>query len=372
MFKLIVYCLLTSCLISCSSSRVWDQKSLDSAMQTLENEKKIEYGPQNASQGEETFFVDKTNEYGLEGLSASNLMLVDLNNDNYSDLVLIKEYFSQPEFFLFDIHKQKYVKTDSLFDRPIKASYVLFYDFNGDGIVDALTGVLNQKSEMSERPLTLYEGYYKGGTVRFKEIAGAIELDPGPAATIGLIDFNLDGDLDLFVGNWFIRQQGTSFPAKDFLLENQNGKFVDRSELLISENEMNPDKTMRVNAIPTFASQICDMDLNGFPDILAAGSNNYLNKLWMNRYQVRQGKRIFRDYGVESLFGGDPDGNLNSQGGGRTFSASCADYNNDGIMDAFVGELSHNYDSDSIDRSSILTGSTRKFPPKFIRTEYVL
>jgi hypothetical protein len=40
-------------------------------------------------------------------------------------------------------------------------------------------------------------------------------------------------------------------------------------------------------------------------------------------------------------------------------------------MDVFLGELSHAYDNDSVDRSSILTGSRETYPPYFLRTEYV-
>ena len=40
-------------------------------------------------------------------------------------------------------------------------------------------------------------------------------------------------------------------------------------------------------------------------------------------------------------------------------------------MDIFLGELSHSYDNESVDRSSILTGSKESFPPFFIRTEYL-
>jgi hypothetical protein len=40
-------------------------------------------------------------------------------------------------------------------------------------------------------------------------------------------------------------------------------------------------------------------------------------------------------------------------------------------MDVFLGELSHDYDNDSVDKSSILSGSRENFPPFFIRTEYV-
>ena len=363
--------LLLLLLVSCSifKDKDHEQDVLGSALKTMENQRTVNYGP---SLKASTEFIDKTEQYGLKDLDATYIGAIDLNEDNFTDLVLIREYFSQPEFYFFNPSKNKFEKTESLFEKVPKASYALFYDFNGDNVLDVVIGVLNQKTEVSKRPLRLFKGFFKKGDLRFKEEVGAFSMEAHPTSTLGVIDYDLDGDLDLFVGNWLKHVKKGTIPDKDFLLENRKGKFVDVSDLLEGENTFNPDKTMRMNAIPTFSSQVCDMDLNGFPDILAVGTHSYLNKLWLNRYSSKQSERVFRNYGVGSLFAGDPEGNLSSRGGGRTFGVACADYNHDGIMDTFLGELSHNYDSDVVDKSSILTGSSAKFPPEFIRTEYQL
>jgi hypothetical protein len=174
----------------------------------------------------------------------------------------------------------------------------------------------------------------------------------------------------MYIGNWFKKNKLGVFPMRDYLIENKDNKYIDSSELLKNETKQNLDKTMYVNAVPTYASQICDIDQNGFPDILATGASGYNNKMWMNRYKVRQKKRSFENFARTSLYGGDTEGNLTPKGGGRTFSTACQDYNQDGIMDIFLGELTHSYDNQLRDKSSILTGSRFKFPPFFIRTEY--
>lgn len=392
MFKIFVYSLiilLTFNLFGCASKT--DQidpvldASLNESMAILEKERKVDYGPSIKDEQNATAFLDHTKKFGLDGLSATSLVAVDLNLDGYTDLVLIDDYFSQPVFYLFDPSSSKFIKSESLFDDTLKASMLLFADLDGDRVLDALAGVLNQGTEVSERAIRVLKGYKTKKGLRFKERVSSLKLPPAPSATLGLLDFDVDGDLDIFVGNWFSKIKGSNsqsarsssgagatLPMMDALLENKGGDFIDRSELLLSEAELNVDKTMRVNATPTFSSQVCDVDFNGFPDILTSSTNGYLNKLWMNRYRSRGESRYFKNYGVESGYAGDPDGILNSRGGGRSFSGVCADYNNDGIMDIFAGEVSHNHDADSLDKSSILTGSTRKFPPKFLRTEYVL
>jgi hypothetical protein len=91
----------------------------------------------------------------------------------------------------------------------------------------------------------------------------------------------------------------------------------------------------------------------------------------MNLQEFNSGDRYFDDVGPISNYASDPEGSLIPTGGGRSFFSSCTDYNDDGIMDVFMGELSHAYDNDSVDKSSILTGSKEMYPPFFLRTEYL-
>ena len=354
-------------IFSCSSTeKTFNPSDMIASLDSLK-EKVYQSGP---SDSEAKSFVDKTEQYGLAGVTATNFNIVDLNSDGFSDIVILPEHYSQPIFYLFDVHQGKFVKTESFFDVNLKASFFLFYDLDNDNVLDAIAGVLNQKTELTPDPIRIFKGIKSDKGLRFIEQKNSIKIEPGPTATIGLIDFDLDGDLDLFVGNWFKKNKYGTFPERDYLLEKTKDGYVDSSFLLEGETKQNLDKTMSVNATPTYASQICDIDQNGFPDILATGASGYNNKLWMNTYKIREKIRTFKDYALTSLYGGDTEGNLTPKGGGRTFATACQDYNQDGIMDIFLGELTHSYDNELSDKSSILTGSRFKFPPFFIRTEY--
>jgi hypothetical protein len=357
----------------CSSNSLKDlffTKEVDKTLDTISEEQDPSYSPTIQSK---TDFTDSTESYGLAGLKAANINAVDFNQDGYTDLVILPDYFTQPQFYQFNSITKKFELLDySPFAKGVKASYIMFYDLDRDYILDALVGVLNQKTELAQRPIRLFKGIIQDKRLFFKETVGAIPMKAGSSASMNLIDFDLDGDLDLFIGNWFGRYKGNPIPEHDVLLENDNGKYKLKTSRLSGENQQNPDKTMYINATPTYASSICDIDQNGFPDILTASTNGYANKLWMNRYRLRQKLRYFQDFGRTSLYGGDTEGNLTARGGGRTFATSCADYNNDGIMDVFLGELYHNYDNEIHDKSSILTGARLKFPPRFLRTEYFL
>ena len=318
----------------------------------------------------EFLFKDKTSAYGLDNVEAYNFNIVDLNGDFYSDIVVIPSFYSYPKFYYYDLVRQKFMQGDSPFRNPVKASFMLFYDLDNDHVLDAIVGVLNQKTELSKEPLKIFYGRKVDGKVVYdKPYSINVKISN---STIGLIDYNLDGKLDLFIGNWFKMIRDNPFPAPDYLFENKGRKFEDVSSVLVGEAKKDSTGAMFINATPTYGAQICDIDQNGYPDILTVSTNRFDNKMWMNRYKFRDQKRYFEEIGKFAGYSADSEGLNNKQGGGRSFGVACADYNNDGIMDIFVGELTHNYDSSDVDKSSVLTGRTFKYPPKYFRTEYFL
>ncbi len=362
-------------LLSCSSQnkKNEDEASLeiiDNLKKIESREKKVNFGP---GQAHSNIFKNVTDEYGLENLEAVTINVVDLNRDGFSDLVLLPFYYSRPVFLIFDKKLKKFApwNHDPL-PKDFKASYLLFHDFNKDGVTDLMSGVFNQKSEVTKIPLKFFRGSFKDNKLNFKLISKAIPLGPAPTSSLTIIDYNLDGWTDLFVGNWFENFNGISVPATDkFLVNTTKGGFKESSDVLSGEDEKRPGQIFSAGARPTYGLSTCDIDLNGYPDVLTSSSSGYKNKLWLNLKDQLTGKRYFQDYGLESSYAADQIGSLIITGGGRTFFSACTDYNNDGLMDVFLGELSHGHDNDSVDKSSILTGSKLSFPPYFIRTEYV-
>jgi hypothetical protein len=362
-------------ILGCSSPET--KKSKDEASIELSEELnslskkilKVNYGPTLKAGGS---FVDKTADYGLEGLFAVSFNAVDLNFDGKTDLVILPTYYSRPKFFLFDSKTSKFIpwEHDPL-PMDFKASFIVFHDFNKDRVPDLIAGVLNQRSEVSQVPLKLYSGSMQSGKLTFSENSEAFNLPAEPTSGITLVDYDLDGWTDLFIANWFENKQGQYLPVADRLLRNNKGKFVEVTRILREESIKSSDQLYPPAAKPSYGSSSCDIDQNGYPDILTVSSSGHKNKLWMNLQETTTRERYFEDIGQISNYGSDPDGSLIPTGGGRTFFSACADYNDDGIMDIFVGELSHAYDNESVDKSSILSGSREIYPPYFLRTEYV-
>ncbi len=344
--------------------------ALDEELESLSKKVQVlNYGPTLKEGGH---FKDKTEEYGLSNLQAVSFNAVDLNFDGFTDLVILPTYYSRPKFYLFDPVKKKFNK--SSFDplpEDFKASFIVIVDMNKDTIPDLLSVVLNQRSEVSQIPIKYYRGESVRGFLSFKEAKDAFKLPPEPTSSLSIVDYDLDGWPDIFIGNWFETKNGQHMPVADRLLRNNKGKFVEVTNLLRTEADKNSDQIYPPNARPTYGSSTCDIDQNGFPEILTVSSSGYKNKFWMNLQEQNTGDRYFNDIGPLTNYASDPDGMLIPTGGGRSFFSACTDYNDDGLMDIFLGELSHAYDNESVDKSSILTGSREIYPPYFIRTEYL-
>lgn len=361
----------------CSSKKVSTKVADESESLAKELElaakkaKSVTFGP-TLSLKEGSPFVDKTDRYGLSNLQAVSFNAIDLNFDGETDLVILPTHYSRPKFFIYDRVAKKFSewKHDPL-QVDFKASYLFFYDLNKDRVPDLISGVLNQRSEVSKIPLKFYMGKIKDGHLTFIEQPKTFNLPAEPTSSLTILDYDLDGWPDIFVANWFENSRGEYIPVHDRLLKNNKGKFVEVTQLLRDESTKQPDQLYPQNARPTYGSSSCDIDQNGYPDVLTVSSSGHRNKLWMNLKERQSSERFFEDIGPVSNYGSDPDGSLIPTGGGRNFFSACTDYNDDGIMDVFLGNLSHAYDNESVDKSSILTGSKEVYPPYFLRTEYV-
>lgn len=319
--------------------------------------------PAKASEHYAGTFVDKTEEYGLKGVQAVHMYAVDANNDGATDLVVLDDFLASPKFYFFDKKEKKFKLGPSPFNELVRASYLNFIDLDHDGILDVIAGNLNQKSEVTQYPARVFKGVVTDGKISYIQKT-TLPIGILPTASIVPFDFNLDGEIDLYLANWFSQKDANPKPVPDSLLQGKGFEFTNISTQLQGEYEINRSDKSYPNATPTFGASVCDVDRNGLPDIMTNNSNGYYNKLWLNV----DGKN-FTNYGTLSGYAADTEGTAEAKGGGNSFFSLCGDYNNDGLVDIVVGNLAKDSDVESRDKSAILTGSTKSFPPKFYRTE---
>ncbi|MCP4913131.1 MAG: VCBS repeat-containing protein [Oligoflexia bacterium] len=320
----------------------------------------------------EKAFADATEKMGLDGISGTHFYSVDWSGDGYTDLVYLPLHYSVPKFLKYSPKYQKFLPIKyNPFGKVIRGSYLVFVDLNKDSVLDVIVGTLNQKTELEKEPIRIFKGSHKPH-YDLQEMSTGIKVASASSSIIPF-DYDLDGNLDLFVTSWY---DFTESPLRPKLLPDKilkgdgNFKFQNVSYLLTDENKFRKSTGKYTNAVASFGASICDVDQNGFPDILSASSAGMANRLWMNLYDRKHKDRVFKNYAKEANLEADDEGQFDAKGGGNSFYLNCSDYNDDKLIDIAVGELFHSYDNEQRDRSSILTGSQFAFPPKFIRTEY--
>lgn len=360
--KLLIFGLLLVGVSNCSHQPIKEEKKEEIKPIVKIPDTHFQMGP---TLPQNNFFLDQTKEYGLEGVKAVHLNAVDVNHDGKSDLVILEDFYSVPKFYFFDNKKKKFILGKYPFDEIVRASYLVFADFDHDRILDVVVGSLNQKSEMTQYPVRIFKGEIIQGNLHYKEMQTPLNKIL-PTASVSLIDYDLDGELDLYFSNWFSYAKKNPAPIPDVLLKGKGKfQFENVSHLLKGEYDLNKSDKLFINSTPTFGATICDINQDGYPDILTSNSNGYFNKLW-----ISHDAREFTNAGKESGYGADSEGTEEGRGGGNSFFSLCGDYNNDGFIDVVIGNLARVSDPIWVDRSAILTGSTKKFIPQFLRTDF--
>lgn len=327
------------------------------------------------------YFVDVAKEAGLASVPAIRAAFVDLNGDGFLDCVLK--------------HKSTYVFLNigrgkgggfMPFTEPSRiawpgeetaerrAGVLIFADVDNDGDMDAFSGMFcdfenpSFKGDRTARSaILLNDGE---GVFSLLDRSG---VDEHPATTCAatFFDYDRDGWIDLFVGNWY-REYGESLACyQDRLYRGVGGgRFKDATREAGLETDAEPGG--RWSAKPVYGAGHCDYNNDGLQDLLVCVYGRQWNFLWENKGDGR-----FEDAAERTGFDGDGirhgrypewlyerlrelerpprEDEEPFRSNGNTFSVACADYDCDGDVDLFLGEITHGWAGDSSDLSSLLT-----------------
>ncbi|MFS4455947.1 FG-GAP-like repeat-containing protein [Maribacter sp. 2304DJ31-5] len=192
-------------------------------------------------------------------------------------------------------------------------------DIDNDGYLDLLvTTAENERCYLLKN---------NNGTF-FQDIsisAGITHKNWSSTATMG--DYDLDGDLDVYVGNYVSYsalpfEQNIIAPQKDFFYQNNgNGKFTLINDLLTNEE---------VGC--TLVASFSDIDQDGDSDLFLLndfGDFYQGNKLLLNNYPQNTYQEIASSVGI--------DIQINSMG------IACGDYDEDGDFDYYITNIGENF-----------------------------
>ena len=263
-------------------------------------------------------------EYLYNGAGAG---IADLNNDGLQDIIFAgnqvspKVYLNKGNFRFADITSYFEGLTDNQW-----YSGVAIADINSDRLPDVyLTSTGNKDPGKCKNRLWINMGINGKGIPSFKEMAEKYGIaEDGPSVAAAFFDYDLDGDLDLYVLNSSENQRmnssylkkitdGTAYNNDNLYRNNGNGTFTDvtiQSGIIFEGYGL--------------GLAIGDVNKDGYPDIYI--SNDYISNdlLYINQRDgtFRNEIRKYISYQTRSSMGND-----------------MADINNDGNPDILTLDM---------------------------------
>lgn len=257
--------------------------------------------------------------------------VVDLNNDGLQDMIFTGNQVA-PRIYL---NKDNFKFTDisDSFENLDDGSWysgVTHVDINSDGWQDIyLTCTAYNDSSRRKNKFYVNQGLQQDGKLHFVDMAEAYGLaDDSYSVHAAFLDYDLDGDLDLYLLNNFVNERlsasyrakildGTAASNDDFYRNNGDGTFTN----------VTLEAGIRFEGFG-LGIAVGDVNKDGFPDLYI--SNDYVSN---DLLYINQGDGTFINeidtylsYQTKSSMGND-----------------MADFNNDGYLDIYTMDMLPEY-----------------------------
>ena len=248
----------------------------------------------------------------------------DFNNDGKIDLFFAANqgqdrlYLNQGELNFKNVTTEAKIPADNSWSTGVSV-----IDINNDGLLDIYICRVGKYENLDSRnQLLICQGIDKNGVPFYKDMAKEYGLDfKGFCTQAVFFDYDMDGDLDMYLMNHSIHQNGT---------------FGIREKLLATKSPISGDRLFRNNGDNTFTEvtdvsgihssvlgyglgiTVSDIDLDGYPDIYVGNDFHENDYLYINQ---RDG--TFKDKLTEKIM-------HTSQ---FSMGVDVADLNNDGYAE---------------------------------------
>lgn len=345
-------------------------------------------------------FVDATARLGLEDadgpIDAAHIAAADLDGDGLDDLIIARQ-----RVFLNRAAEdggRTFVEVDQTGLPPHRTGdIIVFADLNNDGVADAIIArSLDVRADdydppPVDQPQALAwlagngDGTFGDPLGTFTPIEAAT---PGTTASVAVGDVDLDGLLDIVVGQWYT-QYGASFEsyANDVLLQQPDGSFERASW---STDGVGFDAVADAGGRPTYGVLVAHVLGGGVagdaPEILELNYGRRWNRLWsegdggqwsdiapevkLNGDAIRHGRHpewLKERAKVDPRF--DRDDEPPFRANGNTFDAAVGDVDGDGAFDVLLAEITHGWAGESSDPSRVVLRRDGFAGPLFVEDQ---
>ena len=315
----------------------------------------------NAQAQDTSWFTEVGTDLGLETASPFRILVVDVNGDDYPDLVFIAAAGGQAasgtmQLFLNQQRPGSDDPTDRVFvdfteesniNAPSpgatgdsatqrRSASAAFADVNNDGTLDLITAVYYHRIENYVDTGDRVEVLLNDGQGHFTIVEGNGLHELGLLNTTGLsfLDYDLDGNIDLYMGMWFEDYTNNVFGHDRLFRGNGDGTFV----------EVTDEAGIGSLKGAAYGTNVADYNDDGFPDLMSAQYCRTYNRLWKNN-----GDGTFTEVGSDTGFGLDPN-LLTLPQNFCGWACMPRDFNNDGTID-FLQVLTHGFEGANLYRT---------------------
>lgn len=233
--------------------------------------------------------------------NGSGVGVADFNRDGLADIFFGSNqgqnqlYLNKGDFQFKEVTAAAGIPNDAGWTTGISV-----VDINNDGWMDLYICRVGEYETLNSRnQLLLNEGVGADSIPRFREAAREYGLDfKGFSTQAAFFDYDLDGDLDMFLLNHSVHENGTFRPRKEFLntqhplsgdrlYRNENGRYVD----------VTAESGIQSSAIGYgLGIAVSDINGDGWPDIYIGNDFHENDYLYINQQNGR-----FREMATELL-----------------------------------------------------------------------
>ena len=264
----------------------------------------------------ENAYIDFNNERLLSQMYSNEgpaLATHDLNNDGKTDFFLGGAKNQSAKLFLSTFNSYREIDTPFITDKSSEDTDAIFFDADNDSDMDLY--VCHGGKAFSPYSIALNDSFYINENNTFIKSDHKLPFSkPVSSSVVASADFDLDGDIDLFVGERF-KTNLYGLPGSGYLLENNgNGQFS-----LVENNKLS-DIGMITDASWT------DINNDDSPDLVLLGE-------WMS-------VKIFTN--TDGVLEDETEKYNLSNTSGLWTSIHLEDIDKDGDQDIIAGNIGHN------------------------------
>lgn len=261
--------------------------------------------------GNGTYTYEPDNAIGIPLTYSEMANWIDLNNDQYLDAYITNSVVSTRNLYFENQGNGSFeaVTGLSITSETLASRSINWIDYDGDGDSDLFIANENDANNSLFR---------NDGPDNFTQITNlAITQNGRNSAGSSWADVDNDGDFDFFVANW----DGQS----NQLFLNENGTFVEQTSSAIA---------LEIGS--SFGSAFADVDNDSDLDLLVC--NAYFTGQITNSLFINDGNGVFNKDTNSAL--------ANHQG--NTFGCAFGDYNNDGWLDVILANTLNENQANSL------------------------